>query len=64
MDIRSNGDTGKLLFEWNPERNIIDIVKSGMLYKIRLSNNSSQPYKILEKKPYNSNERKKHQRKI
>jgi len=54
MDVRSNGNTGKLLFEWNPERNIVDIVKCGTLYKIRLSNNSSQPYKILSKKPYKS----------
>ncbi len=58
MDVRSNGNTGKLLFEWNPERNVIDIVKCGMLYKVYLSSNSAHPYKILERKPYFPSERK------
>ena len=52
MEVRSNGDSGKLLFEWNPEKETVDIVKCGMLYSVKLYHNLRTPFSIIDYRPY------------
>lgn len=51
MDVRTDYETGKLLFQWDPQNNIISIVHKDMMYKIQLLRNSdSHTYKIVDKR--------------
>ena len=36
MDIRSENKTGKLLFKWDPEKNIVSIVCKDTVYDVKL----------------------------
>ena len=36
--VRSKGNTGHLLFAWEPDENIIDIVRKDMCYRVKLYN--------------------------
>lgn len=51
MEVRSNGESGKFLFDWHPENNCVDIVKSGMFYRIELSR-KTPAFKIVDKHPW------------
>lgn len=49
MDVRTD-DTGKLLFRWDEENDLIYIVHKGTLYKIQLMRNTDHhTYKIVDK---------------
>ncbi len=54
MEVRSNGETGKYLFNWHPETNSIDIVKKGMFYRIELYGGLRPSFKIVDKRPWDS----------
>lgn len=51
MDVRTNGDSGKLLFTWNPEESTVDIVKRGMFYKVKLLYDLKNPFSIVDHHP-------------
>lgn len=52
MEVRSNGNNGKFLFTWNPDINCVDIVKRGMLYRVKLYRDRSPAFKIIDKCPW------------
>ena len=52
MEVRSKGDSGKLLFAWDPDKNIVEIVKCGELYRIKLFHSFQKPFLILDHYPY------------
>ena len=56
MEVRSNGDKGKFLFTWNPEINCVDIVRKGMFYRVRLYRNRFPSFKIIDKRPWSSDD--------
>ena len=45
MDIRSENETGKLLFKWDPDTDIISVACKDAVYDVRL-------IRSLEKKTY------------
>ena len=50
MDIRSENETGKLLFKWDPDTNIVSISCRDAIYDVKLirsPNNSS--YRVVNK---------------
>lgn len=47
MQVRSKHGTGKLLFEWNPETNQVEMVIKGIYYLVDL-NSKTKEYKIVE----------------
>ena len=47
MDVRTKYDSGKLLFQWNPESNVIRIVRKDTVYDIRLSSTENGGYEII-----------------
>lgn len=54
MKVRTNYDSGKLLFDWNPDENTIGIVQKDMFYRVQLLPKSGQgEYRIVEKRPKN-----------
>lgn len=61
MDVRTNGDSGKLLFTWNPEESTIDIVKRGMFYRIKLLHDLKHPFTIIDHHPQQMNYKKKNE---
>lgn len=54
MEVRSNGETGKFLFDWHPETDCIDIVKKGMFYRIKLYGGLNPSFKIVDKRPWDA----------
>lgn len=51
MDIRSENETGKLLFKWDPDTNVVSISCRDAIYDVKLirtPNNNS--YRILNKR--------------
>ena len=52
MEVRSKGDSGKLLFAWNPDSNTVEIVKCGEYYRIKLFHSLQKPFLILDHHPY------------
>ena len=47
IEIRSEQDTGKLLFKWDPQTNVVSIVNKDKLYSVALSCEGRE-YRILE----------------
>ncbi|ASS37446.1 hypothetical protein AXF17_02505 [Mogibacterium pumilum] len=52
MEVRSNGASGKFLFDWHPENNCVDIVKSGTFYRVELFHKALPAFKIVDKHPW------------
>lgn len=49
MEVRSEYNDGKLLFEWNPAENIVGIVRRGIFYRIKLiGQDEGGGYRVLE----------------
>lgn len=52
LEVRSDDESGKLLFSWNPDDNTVDIVKKDTLYRVKLvKQRTGGAYRILEKRP-------------
>ena len=49
MDVRTEQEGGKLLFQWDPQENIISIAKKNMIYDIKLSTIGEGYYEIIHK---------------
>ena len=50
-EIRSEPPNGKLLFKWDPQKNIVDIVLKNTIYSVKLNNQTSNgEYKIINKR--------------
>ena len=49
MDVRTEQDGGKLLFQWDPHENIISIVRKNMIYDIKLSPIGDGYYEIIHR---------------
>ena len=47
MDVRTKYDSGKLLFQWNPESNVIRIIRKDTVYDIRLLLTEEGGYEII-----------------
>lgn len=47
MDVRTRYDSGKLLFQWNPESNVIRIIRKDTVYDIRLLLTEEGGYEII-----------------
>jgi len=52
MEVRSDYDTGKFLFEWNPEDDTITLILKGTVYRVKLvKTGKNSTYHILDKRP-------------
>lgn len=52
LQVRSENGTGKLLFEWDPEKDTITIVHKGTCFCVKLIKLSQRgTYDILDKRP-------------
>ena len=49
MDVRTEPDGGKLLFQWDPRENIISIARKNMIYDIKLSSIGDGHYEIIHR---------------
>lgn len=47
MEIRTNQGTGRLLFKWDPDHNVISIVCKNKLYDVQLSTQHER-YEVKE----------------
>ena len=51
IEIRSEEQKGKLLFKWDPQSNVVDIVLRDTLYSIKLAQSENGGgYEIIDKK--------------
>ena len=51
IEIRSEPQKGKLLFMWDPQTNVIDIVLKDTVYSVKLGQSEcGGGYEIIEKK--------------
>lgn len=51
IEIRSEPQKGKLLFKWDPQSNVIDIVLKDTLYSIKLAQSENGGgYEIIDKR--------------
>lgn len=52
MQVRTNGNMGDRLFDWEPDTNTIVIVKKKMVYRVKLFDEyNGQRYKIVDRYP-------------
>lgn len=50
MQVRTNGNMGDRLFDWEPETNTVVIVKKKMVYRVKLFDEyNGQRYKIVDR---------------
>ena len=49
MDVRTEYDSGKLLFQWNPQSNVISIVRKDVVYDVRLLFADNGGYEIIRR---------------
>ncbi|MBQ8331867.1 MAG: hypothetical protein IJX94_05150 [Clostridia bacterium] len=50
IEVRSEYDKGKLLFKWDPERNLVSVVSKDTLYCVELGRDERKGnYRIVEK---------------
>ena len=53
--VRSKGNTGHLLFAWEPDENIIDIVRKDMRYRVKLYNDGiRRNFQVIDEHPKDS----------
>lgn len=51
VEVRSEEQKGKLLFKWDPQSNVVDIVLKDTVYSVKLGQDESgSGYKIIDKK--------------
>ena len=51
IEIRSEEQKGKLLFKWDPQSNVVDIVLRDTLYSVKLNGEGGDiGYEIIDKK--------------
>lgn len=51
MDIRSENETGKLLFKWDPDENIVSISCKDVVYDVKLIRTSiNSAYRVIGKR--------------
>ena len=56
MQVRTNGNMGDRLFDWEPDTNTIVIVKKKMVYRVKLFDEyNGQRYKIVDRYPRDLN---------
>jgi len=49
LEIRSGDSEGKLLFQWEPEKDTIEIRRKGVVYRVQLAKHGkSGTYRIVE----------------
>ena len=52
MQVRTNGNMGDRLFDWEPETNTVVIIKKKTVYKVKLFDNyNGSRYKIVDRFP-------------
>lgn len=56
MQVRTNVTTEARLFDWDPENNVISIVKKDMIYRIKLFSeyNGEHHYKVIDRRLKNN----------
>ena len=53
--VRSKGKTGHFLFAWEPDENIIDIVRKNMCYRVKLYNDGiRRNFQVIDEHPKDS----------
>lgn len=56
MQVRTNGNKGERLFDWEPETNTVVIIKKKTVYRVKLFDNyNGNKYRIVDKKPRDIN---------
>ena len=52
MQVRTNETAGARLFDWDPENNVISIVRKDKIYRVKLFSeyNGEHRYKIIDSK--------------